>query len=98
MVSFIDEHKETYGVERDVQRAAHRPVDVLRERPAAPRARASSSARKARRPPDLVERRFVAQRPDQLWVADITYVATWAGFVYVAFVIDVLTASASALS
>ena len=38
---------------------------------------------------DLVERRFVADRPNQLWVADLTYVATWAGFVYVAFVIDV---------
>jgi len=44
-----------------------------------------------RRAPDLVERRFVAERPDQLWVADITYVATWAGFVYVAFVIDVFS-------
>jgi hypothetical protein len=43
----------------------------------------------ARRPPDLVAREFSATRPNQLWVADITYVATWAGFVYVAFVIDV---------
>jgi transposase InsO family protein len=41
------------------------------------------------RPPDLVERAFVAQRPNQLWVSDFTYVATWHGFVYVAFVIDV---------
>lgn len=41
------------------------------------------------RPPDLVERSFVAQRPNQLWVSDFTYVATWHGFVYVAFVIDV---------
>ena len=41
------------------------------------------------RPPDLVAREFSATRPNQLWVADITYVATWAGFVYVAFVIDV---------
>jgi transposase InsO family protein len=41
------------------------------------------------RPPDLVHREFVATRPNQLWVADITYVATWAGFVYVAFVVDV---------
>jgi transposase InsO family protein len=32
-----------------------------------------------------------AERPDQLWVADITYVATWAGFVYVAFAIDVFS-------
>lgn len=41
------------------------------------------------RPADLVDRRFVATRPNQLWVADFTYVATWRGFVYVAFVIDV---------
>lgn len=41
------------------------------------------------RPPDLVDRNFSASRPNQLWVADLTYVATWRGFVYVAFVIDV---------
>jgi len=41
------------------------------------------------RPTDLVDRTFEATRPNQLWVADFTYVATWAGFVYVAFVIDV---------
>jgi putative transposase len=41
--------------------------------------------------PDLVHREFRATRPNQLWVADITYVATWAGFVYVAFVIDVFS-------
>ena len=40
-------------------------------------------------PPDLVERRFTATRPNQLWVSDFTYVATWGGFVYAAFVIDV---------
>jgi putative transposase len=45
------------------------------------------------RPPDLVQRRFRASRPNQLWVADITYVATWAGFVYVAFVIDAFACS-----
>jgi transposase InsO family protein len=38
---------------------------------------------------DLVDRHFTAMRPNQLWVADFTYVATWRGFVYVAFVIDV---------
>ena len=41
------------------------------------------------KPLDLVNRQFIAERPNQLWVADITYVATWSGFVYVAFVIDV---------
>ena len=43
----------------------------------------------APRPPDLVERHFEAEAPNRLWVADFTYVATWAGFVYVAFIIDV---------
>ncbi len=43
----------------------------------------------ASHPPDLVTRRFAATRPNQLWVADLTYVATWRGFAYVAFVIDV---------
>ncbi len=40
----------------------------------------------AARPADLVDRDFTAERPNQLWVADLTYVATWTGFVYVAFV------------
>ena len=43
------------------------------------------------RPMDLVKRQFTADRPNQLWVADITYVATWVGFVYVAFVTDVFS-------
>ena len=40
---------------------------------------------------DLVDRNFMAERPNQLWVSDLTYVATWRGFVYVAFVIDVFS-------
>ena len=40
-------------------------------------------------PLDLVNRQFSAEGPNRLWVADITYVATWSGFVYVAFVVDV---------
>jgi hypothetical protein len=43
----------------------------------------------ARCPLDRVNRQFKAQRPNQLWVSDFTYVSTWQGFVYVAFVIDV---------
>jgi transposase InsO family protein len=43
----------------------------------------------AERPLDLVNRQFTAEEPNQLWVADLTYVATWQGFVYVAFVMDV---------
>jgi putative transposase len=43
----------------------------------------------AERPLDLVDRKFEASRPNQLWVSDLTYVVTWRGWVYVAFVIDV---------
>ncbi|MGU4106880.1 IS3 family transposase, partial [Escherichia coli] len=46
-------------------------------------------SRKAVSAGDRVNRQFVAERPDQLWVADFTYVSTWQGFVYVAFIIDV---------
>src|SRR5688572_1201973 len=43
---------------------------------------------RADRPIDMVERDFTAAAPNELWVADFTYVATWSGVVYVAFVID----------
>ncbi len=49
----------------------------------------STISRKAVAAGDRVNRQFVAERPDQLWVADFTYVSTWQGFVYVAFIIDV---------
>jgi putative transposase len=42
----------------------------------------------ARPAPDLVDRQFTAAGPDRLWVADITYVPTWAGFLYLAVVLD----------
>jgi putative transposase len=45
----------------------------------------------ALRPPDLVNRTFTATRPNALWVADLTYVRTWEGWVYVAFVLDVFS-------
>jgi putative transposase len=45
----------------------------------------------AARPGDLVDRTFTAPAPNRLWVADLTYVATWSGFVYVAFVMDVFS-------
>ena len=51
--------------------------------------RTTSADDAAPRPQDLVSRQFRATAPNQLWVADLTYVATWGGFVYVAFVIDV---------
>lgn len=43
------------------------------------------------RPADLVDRQFVASAPNRLWVADLTYVRTWSGFVYVSFVTDVFS-------
>jgi putative transposase len=50
--------------------------------------RTTIPAETAERPADLVERDFSAPAPNRLWVADLTYVATWAGFAYVALVID----------
>lgn len=53
--------------------------------------RTTVSANTDPKPLDLVNREFHANRPNQLWVADFTYVATWIGFVYVAFIIDVFS-------
>jgi putative transposase len=50
--------------------------------------RTTTPAEPVDRPTDLVQRTFTAPAPNRLWVADLTYVATWAGFAYVAFVID----------
>src|SRR5208337_844248 len=47
--------------------------------------------RDARPAPDLVERNFVATAPNRLWVADISYIPTWAGFLYLAVVLDVFS-------
>jgi putative transposase len=40
------------------------------------------------RPPDLVKRQFVAERPNELWLADITYCSTWESWLYVSFILD----------
>jgi putative transposase len=53
--------------------------------------RTTISAEISQRPADLVERNFTASKPNQMWVADLTYVSTWTGFAYVAFVIDVFS-------
>jgi putative transposase len=55
------------------------------------RRRTTSPDELSQRPADLVERNFSAAAPNRLWVADLTYVSTWAGFVYVAFVTDVFS-------
>ena len=46
-------------------------------------------ARRQHPAPDLVNREFTADGPNQLWVADMTYIPTWAGFIYLAVVVDV---------
>jgi putative transposase len=51
--------------------------------------RTTTPDRRAARAPDLVNRNFLAPRPNALWVSDFTYVATWSGTVYVAFVVDI---------
>lgn len=50
--------------------------------------RTTQRGENARPAPDLVDRDFTAEGPDQLWVADITYIPTWAGFLYLAVVLD----------
>ena len=102
-----DENFQVYGAEKVWRQLRREGVDVARctvERlmkalglRGAVRGRAFRVTTEAdpasARPADLVQRDFRAERPNQLWVADLTYVATWAGFVYVAFVIDVFARS-----
>ena len=52
------------------------------------RVRTTRPDEKATQPADLVDRDFTAERPDRLWVVDLTYVATWSGFAYVCFITD----------
>ena len=82
----VDDHEIHIGRERisRLMRAAG-IVGVSRRRGT----RTTLRAEDAQTIPDLVERDFSADGPDQLWVADITYVPTWAGFLYLAIVLDV---------
>ena len=97
-----DEHRQVYGVRKVWHQLLREGVAVARctvgrlmrrlGLTGAVRGRAwvvTTHAATGARPADLVDRQFAATQPNQLWVADFTYVATWAGFVYVAFVIDV---------
>ena len=77
--------------------AARRTVGRLMRDPGLPGVRRGAFKKtavpdeSAPQPVDLVNREFTATRPDEIWVADITYVATWSGFVYTAFVTDVFS-------
>jgi len=94
--------RQTYGVPRVYRELRESGVEVGRDRIArlmrmaglqgVSRRRfvATTQRDESGRPAlDLVERRFVAEGPNQLWVADITYIPTWAGFLYLAVVLDV---------
>ncbi len=93
--------RSTYGAPRMYEELRDEGVRVGRKRVArlmrtaglqgvSRRKRVRTTIRKpgARSAPDLVKRDFTADRPDQLWVADITYIRTWAGFLYLAVVMD----------
>ncbi len=93
--------RETYGVPRIHAELAEEGTRVGRKRVARlmrraglegasrrKRFRTTQRAKDARPAPDLVERDFVVDGPDRLWVADITYVSTWSGFLYLAVVVD----------
>ena len=99
MVRYITDHRERFGVEPICAVLPIAPSTYFRiraqQQDEGKRGRAWTITTQSQpaldRPTDLVDRTFEATRPNQLWVADFTYVATWAGFVYVAFVIDVFS-------
>ena len=98
-----DENLQVYGADKVWRQLRREGVDVARctvERlmrqlglkgvvRVASRSKRRSATRKRACPDDRVNRQFTAERPNALWVSDFTYVSTWQGFVYVAFVIDV---------
>jgi putative transposase len=97
----FDENFEVYGVRKVWRQLVREGEDVARCTVArlmsrmglqgvirGRRVRTTISDKSAPCPLDRVNRQFRAPRPNVLWVSDFTYVATWAGFVYVAFVID----------
>ena len=97
-----DENYQVYGIRkiramlaREGQRVAkNRVARLMRELGirGATRGRSVFTTRPDKdhvRAPDLVKRDFTAPAPNRLWVMDFTYVATWAGMVYVAFIVDV---------
>jgi putative transposase len=99
-----EESAATYGARRITRALKRKGIEVARctvERLMAElgiegvirgrRRRTTTPEPTAPRPPDLVDRDFTAERPDQLWVADMTYIRTWSGWVYVAFVLDVFS-------
>ena len=101
ILAIHEQSRGTYGVPRVHAVLAHEGIHVGKKRVArlmkqaalegVSRRRKHKSTRddNARPAPDLVDRSFVATAPNQLWVADITYVPTWSGFLYLSVVLDV---------
>jgi putative transposase len=96
-----DANFQVYGAEKLWRQLAREGIQVGRDRVArlmgelgirgvvrGSKRRTTTPAQAGERPADLVERDFSAPAPNRLWVADLTYVATWAGFCYAAFIID----------
>jgi putative transposase len=101
-----DENFGVYGVEKVWRQLNREGICVGRDRVArlmrdlnlegvvrGQRKRTTVASDLDERPADLVDRNFRAPAPNRLWVADLTYVSTWSGFVYVAFIIDVFSRS-----
>lgn len=93
-----------YGIEKAWRQLRREGFDVGRDRVArlmrdlglegavrGKRRRTTIPDQTGERPTDLVDRNFSAEAPNRLWVADLTYVSTWSGFVYVAFIVDVFS-------
>ena len=84
----IDEHGEQVGRHRVARLMRTAGIQGVTRRKFCRTTRRDDRARPA---PDLLDRDFTAARPDARWVADITYVPTWAGFLFLAVVLDVFT-------
>ena len=76
-----------HDIGRDQTARLMRQLDIAGVRKGK-RVRTTRPVDRADRPPDLVERDFTANRPNRLWVTDLTYVPTWAGVAYVCFIVD----------
>jgi putative transposase len=83
-------HRDGVQVGRDQTARLMRELGLAGVRRGRPK-RTTIRDQAAQRPADLVNREFRAERPDRLWVCDLTYIRTWAGFAYLALVIDVFS-------
>ena len=79
------------GVGRDQVARLMRGLQIQGARRGGLVVRTTRADEKANRPPDLVDRKFVASEPNALWVTDLTYVPTWQGVAYVCFITDVFS-------